>query len=103
MCKCTPSIRTMYCGRIGCMPPIPEGTRLIPELQSAVEPVELISQDIEIDVWNKTLYFRHTSGVEYEINHLDFTPNSYVEVVCDDGNGMFKSFEYPAEGIIFLR
>ena len=24
MCKCTPSIRTPYCGKLGCTPPNPE-------------------------------------------------------------------------------
>lgn len=27
MCKCTPEIRAMYCGKIGCELPKPDGTR----------------------------------------------------------------------------
>lgn len=48
MCKCTPGIRTVYCGRPNCKPPIQiqkEDT-----IESILKKYNVYSQDLEIEL-----------------------------------------------------
>lgn len=41
MCKCTPSLRTPFCGKFGCEPPKPAGARAEPQMSEDTKLPEL--------------------------------------------------------------